>query len=105
MLRGIAGCFGLAGIVTFITFKMDTMTYAKFHPKKVLMENSIPRPGADPESEEFKKMVELCKDSYYAEFFWFPNNGTDDGYWENCWKNDGLKEDAIDINDAVEDEY
>eukprot|EP00092_Neocalanus_flemingeri_P004988 GFUD01005364.1.p1 GENE.GFUD01005364.1~~GFUD01005364.1.p1 ORF type:complete len:633 (+),score=187.91 GFUD01005364.1:112-1899(+) len=104
-LKGVGGCFGLAGIVTAITFKMDAMTYAKFQPKKTLMEDSIPRPGTDPESEAFKKMVDLCKNSYYVEFFWFPNNGTDDGYWENCWKNDGVKEEAIDINESVEDEY
>ena len=104
ILKGVGGCFGLAGIVTAITFKMDAMTYAKFHPKKTLMEESIPRPGADPESEAFKKMVDLCESSYYVEFFWFPNNGTEDGYWENCW-NDGVKEEAIDINESIEDEY
>lgn len=95
----------MAGIVTSITFKMDAMTWAKFHPKKSLMEESIPRPGADPNSPAFQKMVDLCTNNYYVEFFWFPNRGPDDGYWENCWKNDGLKEEAIDINEAVEDDY
>ena len=55
--------------------------------------------------QAFKKMVDLCTNSYYVEFFWFPNRGTEDGYWENCWTNDGLKEDAIDINDSLEDDY
>ena len=91
VLKEVGGCFGLAGIVSAIAFKMDVMTYANFHPKKTLMEESIPRPGADPESEAFQKMVDLCENSYYVEFFWFPNNGTEDGYWENCWKNDGVK--------------
>ena len=50
-LLAVAGCFGLAGVVTSITFKMDAMTWAKFHPKKTLMEDSLPRPGADVESE------------------------------------------------------
>ena len=50
-------------------------------------------------------MVALCERSYYAEFFWFPNNGVDDGYWENCWTNDGRAEDAIDINESLEDNY
>ena len=120
-LLAVAGCFGLAGVVTSITFRMDAMTWAKFHPKKTLMEDSLPRPGADVESEvivqnkcsifhsnivqAFKKMVSLCEDSYYVEFFWFPNNGVEDGYWENCWTNDGLEEDAIDINDSVDDNY
>ena len=43
--------------------------------------------------------------SYYTEFFWFPNNGVDDGYWENCWKNDGEKEKAVEINDALDDTF
>ena len=50
-------------------------------------------------------MVALCEDSYYVEFFWFPNNGVEDGYWENCWTNDGREEDAIDINESVDDNY
>jgi len=104
-LRSIAGCFGLAGIVTSITLRLDAMTYARFHPKKTRMAESIPRPGADPASQEFRKMVELCTQHYYTEFFWFPNRGEEEGYWENCWNNDGVKEDAIDINLAVDDEY
>ena len=50
-LKAFAGCFGLAGIVTSITFKMDAMTWAKFHPKKSRMADSIPRPDGDTESE------------------------------------------------------
>ena len=50
-LKAVAGCFGLAGVVTSITFTMDAMSWAKFHPKKTLMEESLPRPGADVESE------------------------------------------------------
>ena len=53
----------------------------------------------------FKKMVSLCRDSTYTEFFWFPNRGTEEGYWENCWTDDGLEEDAVDINESVADEY
>ena len=104
-LRAVAGCFGLAGIVTAVTLRLDAMTYARFHPKKIRMADSIPRPGADPESPEFKRMVDLCANHYYAEFFWFPNHGEEEGYWENCWNNDGVKEEAVDINLAVDDEY
>ncbi len=28
-LKALSGCFGLAGIVTYITFRMDAMTYAR----------------------------------------------------------------------------
>jgi hypothetical protein len=43
--------------------------------------------------------------SYYAEFFWFTNNGVDDGYWENCWQNDGKEEDSVELNDELEDRF
>ena len=43
--------------------------------------------------------------SYYTEFFWFPNWGADDGYWENCWKNDGDPNDAVDLNDDLDDQF
>merc|ERR1719167_1982031 len=104
-LKAVGGCFGLAGIVTAITLKMNKMTWAKFHPKKTLMRDSIPRPGTDRDDPAFKKMVSLCRDSAYTEFFWFPNRGTEEGYWENCWTDDGLEEDAVDINESVADEY
>ena len=147
---------------------MNKMTWAKFHPKKTLMRDSIPPPGTDRwtrcivtlmkfveeascnisaipkrnrnscarwswgssciplatlhspnycwlfarfhvqlfrEDPAFKKMVSLCRDSTYTEFFWFPNRGTEEGYWENCWIDDGNEEDAVDINESVADEY
>ena len=50
-LAAVSGCFGLAGIVTAITFKMDKTTFAKFQPKKnssdFKMKDVIPRPGTD----------------------------------------------------------
>ena len=42
---------------------------------------------------------------YYTEFFWFPNNGIEDGYWENCWNNDGEEKDAVELNDALDDHF
>ena len=29
----------------------------------------------------------------------------DEGYWENCWNNDGNEEDAVILNDAVEKDF
>ena len=60
-LRSVAGAFGLLGIVTHITFRMDKMTYARYHPKKTNMLDSIPRPGTDPTEPSFQKMVDLCQ--------------------------------------------
>merc|ERR1739844_246003 len=37
ILKSISGAFGLMGIVTHITFKLDKMTHARYHPKKTLM--------------------------------------------------------------------
>ena len=53
--------FGLLGIVTAITFQMDKMTYARYHPKKTDMICSIPRPATDPSDPAFQKMVDLCQ--------------------------------------------
>ena len=61
LLRSISGAFGLMGVVTAITFKMDRMTFAKYHPKKTQMVDSIPRPGTDPSDPAFQKMVDLCQ--------------------------------------------
>ena len=60
-LKSIAGAFGLLGIVTAITFQMDKMTFAKYHPKKTNMVCSIPRPGGDTSDPAFQKMVDLCQ--------------------------------------------
>ena len=60
-LKSVAGAFGLAGVVTAITFQMDKMTYARFHPKKTDMISSIPRPGTDPSDATFQKMIDLCQ--------------------------------------------
>jgi len=113
-LATVSGSFGLAGIVTNITFKMDKMTYAKFQPlsKKNTpgfnMKDSIPPPGTDRNDTAFKRMVELCEKSYYAEFFWYPNQGSEpleEGYWQNCWKNDGDEKDATTLTSPVDAEY
>ena len=29
----------------------------------------------------------------------------DDGYWENCWKNDGKKEEAVPLNDSLDEDF
>ena len=63
-LKSLAGAFGLMGIVCSITFKMDKMTYARYHPKKTIMVESIPRPGTDPSDPAYQKMVDLCQNRY-----------------------------------------
>ena len=67
--------------------------------------SSVISQHCDREDPAFRRMEALCQDSTYTEFFWFPNNGVEAGYWENCWKDDGVEEEAIDINEAVADDY
>ena len=47
----------------------------------------------------------LLTESYYAEFFWFPNNGLDEGYWENCFRNDGVESESGRLNDQLESRF
>ena len=61
LLKSVSGAFGLLGIVTVIIFRMDKMTYARYHPKKTNMVESIPRPDTDPNDPAFQKMVDLCQ--------------------------------------------
>jgi len=108
-LAAVSGCFGLAGIVTAITFTMDKTTFAKFQPKKnssdFKMKGVIPRPGTDREDPTFKAMVDLCENQYYTEFFWFPNHGSEEGFWQNCWNNDGQEEHSKNLNNSLDYEY
>jgi len=108
-LRAVSGCFGLAGIVTAITFKMDRTTFAKFHPRKnssdFKMAHVIPRPGTDRDDPTFKRMVDLCENQYYAEFFWFPNHGSEEGFWQNCWNNDGQENQSVTLNTSTDFDY
>ncbi|XP_059095639.1 uncharacterized protein LOC131890329 [Tigriopus californicus] len=104
LLRSAAGCFGLLGIVTSLTLKLDYMTYAEWMPRKTPMWKSIPKPGTGLVEEELR-LKKLCEESYYAEFFWFPANGSTEGYWENCWRNDGREEDSQPLNDQLSSDY
>lgn len=74
-------------------FEFDKMTYADLAPEKVDVLQAIPPPAgytlpnglkmtdAQRESAE-KKFIQKAKDSYYAEWFWFPYNSE---VFVNCW--------------------
>merc|ERR1719295_775548 len=68
------------------------------------MEQAIPRPGTDREDPTFTRMVDLCENHYYTEFFWFPNHGSEEGFWQNCWNNDGQYP-AESLNSSLDYEY
>lgn len=110
-LRAAAGCFGLLGIVTHITFELDKMTYAVLEPLKVdvaraippLDINQVPRALRDDEwgKPEYIQELEACRkdfetraaNDYYSEWFWFTFQQK---VWVNTWNNvadpEGAKE-------------
>jgi hypothetical protein len=111
-LRAAAGCFGLLGIVTAVTLKLDRMTYAVMKPEKPKVALTIPPPKdfAVPEQIDmsgisdadldaaWNRFVDRCEHHYYSEWFWFPY---EDRCWVNTWRNDGLKEEAVDYPDEA----
>lgn len=87
-LRAAAGCFGLLGVVTHLTFEMQPMTYAEMKPVKLPAIIAVPPPPGMPDSAVPKALFiqrtpeEKAADQalfehratkeYYAEWFWFP---------------------------------
>ena len=99
-LRAASGAFGLLGVVTSITLKLDKMTYAKMKPTKTRVALSVPPPANYPvpvdvdmsgvtESDlksAYANFVQRAESSYYAEWFWFT---FEPECWINTWHNDG----------------
>ena len=101
-LRAAAGCFGLLGVVTHITFELDKMTYAVLEPRKVDVARAIPpldinqippalrddkwgKPGYTQELEACRKDFETrAANHYYSEWFWFTFQQR---VWVNTWNN------------------
>lgn len=97
-LAAAAGCFGLLGLVTHITYELSPMRYAVMLPAKIHTCLAIPHPdGLSPENvptalrnpytperwqEALKDFEKRCDEDYYAEFFWFAYQSTT---WVNTW--------------------
>jgi hypothetical protein len=105
LLKTAAGCFGLLGIVTSLTLKLDPMTYASLRPESPRLALAVPPPAGfrvpravdmsgisrtDLEKAR-RRFVRRCERDYYAEWFWFPYQ---EKAWVNCWQNDGARGDA-----------
>mmetsp|Transcript_24979 Transcript_24979/g.28896 ORF Transcript_24979/g.28896 Transcript_24979/m.28896 type:complete len:679 (-) Transcript_24979:146-2182(-) len=104
-LKSVSGCFGMLGIVTSITMKLDPLTFACMIPQKKRVELSIPPPkgfdvpkrfdmseiSKDSLKEAFEVFRDSCDNDYYVEYFWYPDQ---DECWINSWKNDGDPSDA-----------
>lgn len=94
-LKAAAGCFGLLGIVTHITFELEAMTYAVLKPVKVPITLAIPPlqlsdvPLALYKSWTKKDLESAQADfenratnDFYAEWFWYTYQSTS---WVNSW--------------------
>lgn len=94
-LKAASGCFGLLGIVTAVTLRIDKMSSALLQPEKPRIPLAIPPPKgykvprgvdmrgisqADLDAALIKFQNQCHMD--YAEWFWFPYNRRG---WVNCW--------------------
>jgi hypothetical protein len=105
LLKAAAGCFGLLGIVTSLTLKLDKMSYATLLPKSPPLALAVPPPAGFrvPPAVDMRnisraelddarsRFVAQCEKDYYTEWFWFPYQQR---AWVNCWRNDGARADA-----------
>ena len=101
LLKAASGCFGLLGVVTYITFECDAMCTAVMRPVKLDVIDAIPPPpemkDSDIPAALRQKRTEAQKDDavreferranedFYAEWFWFPYSQQ---VWVNTWKTD-----------------
>ena len=86
-LKAVAGSFGLFGIILSLTYCFPKMTYALFDPKTPSMKDIIPQQESDA-----SVLGDLIENNYFNEFFWFPGNGTETGFWMNIFDNNGKRE-------------
>lgn len=107
LLKSAAGCFGLLGVVTAVTLKLDPMTYAAMTPEKKRVALTIPPPqgltvppqidmsGITEQDLEaaWADFVNRCETAYYSEWFWFPYQ---QDCWINTWSNDGDPANSVD---------
>ena len=118
-LKAAAGCFGLLGIVTHITFELDQMSYAVLKPRKVQVAEAIPPLDKEQiplalRTAEYdninnstlakwkKDFAKRAAKDYYSEWFWFTYQKR---VWVNTWNKTTDPLGAIDYPDAYETFY
>ncbi|KAI9881007.1 MAG: hypothetical protein M1830_009501 [Pleopsidium flavum] len=105
-LKAAAGCFGLLGLVTHITFELHAMTYAVMKPRKRDIGLAIPplnrsdvplalhRTWTDTQlAEALKDFESSAADDYYCEWFWFTYQTQ---AWVNVWNTTTETTDVVD---------
>jgi hypothetical protein len=115
-LKAAAGCFGLLGIVTHITFELDPMVYAVLKPRKIPVEEAIPPQTKEQippalRTDGYEKITsdvldgwktnfaQRASNDYYSEWFWFTYQNR---VWVNSWNVTADPSDALDYPDAIE---
>ncbi|KAB8302050.1 hypothetical protein EYC80_005502 [Monilinia laxa] len=104
-LRAAAGCFGLLGIVTHITFLLSPMSYAVLRPTKPDIALAIPplspsdvpialRKSWTPAqyADALADFEDKANNDYYSEWFWFTRSQQ---AWVNTWNETGDAEGAV----------
>ena len=118
LLKAAAGAFGVMGIITAYTIRVDKMTYAAMRPARVPIELAVPPPQeyidaarkGDPKYKWIKdlvakhsqktiedataKFIKTCEKDYFTEWIWFPLANE---VWINSWNNDGIQADSQQI--------
>jgi len=105
-LKAAAGCFGLLGLVTHITFELTAMTYAIMKPRKRDIGLAIPplnrsdvpfalqRTWTDSQlAEALKDFESSAANDYYCEWFWFTYQTQ---AWVNAWNTTTETRDVVD---------
>jgi hypothetical protein len=106
-LRAASGAFGLLGVVTAITLKLDPMTFAKLQPLRKRVALAVPPTSRSqvPHGVDMNGVTDAdldaaradfarrCEQHYYAEWFWFT---LQKDCWINTWQNDGDRADSVD---------
>ncbi|KAK8038297.1 hypothetical protein PG994_015064 [Apiospora phragmitis] len=117
LIKAAAGCFGLLGVVTHITFELDAMSYAVLQPRKVDIGLAIPpvekedipeelradwfgAADADAQLQAANAEFERRADDYYSEWFWFPYQQK---AWVNTWKT--VEKEKVDKGVKIWPEY
>lgn len=103
LIKTAAACFGMLGVVTSITVKLDQLTFARMQPIKPRLALAVPPPAgyvlpkslpiplmrgitADDLKQAEQDFISRCENDYYSEWFWFSLHNN---CWVNTWKNNG----------------
>lgn len=104
-LKAAAGCFGLLGVVTHITFELDKMSYAVLEPVKPDISLAIPPLSLADVPMALRKtwtkaqyttaladFENRASNDYYSEWFWFTRSQQ---AWVNTWNATDDKEGVV----------